>query len=64
VLGALLTHERGLPVDEMAELLDKPVGEVEFTIERLEEEDLCERVVHDGIVRVVGFAAYSSQNSA
>ena len=33
VLGALLTYERGLPIDDMAELLEKPVGEVEFTIE-------------------------------
>jgi hypothetical protein len=64
VLGILMANRDGnVTVDEMADQLGRPVGAVAWTIEKLEEEDLCERISHDGVTRVVAFAAYSQRNA-
>jgi predicted transcriptional regulator len=63
VLGMLIANENGVRLDDLADRLDKPKEEVEWTIERLEEDDLCERITQDGVTTVVGFAAYSVRNS-
>jgi DNA-binding transcriptional regulator GbsR (MarR family) len=64
VLGILMANrESDVTVEEMADQLGRPVGAVAWTIEKLEEEDLCERISHDGVTRVVAFAAFSARNA-
>ena len=65
VLGVLMAHteDQAITLSQIAYQLDSPVGEVEWTVEKLEEEDLCERVADDGQIRVVAFAAYSARNA-
>lgn len=64
VLGVLMAHRgEAIELQQIADQLDSPVGEVEWTVEKLEEEDLCERLTNDGPTRVVAFAAYSARNA-
>jgi hypothetical protein len=65
VLSILLMNRdrESIPIEEMATQLDKPLGEVEWAIEMLEGEDLCERIDEDGKTSVVAFAAYSTRNA-
>lgn len=64
VLGMLVASPEAMPtLQDMADRLDQPVGAVAWAVEKLEEEDLCERVTQDGITRVVAFAAYSARNA-
>jgi hypothetical protein len=63
LLGILMVTHEPIPVAEIAARLQKPVGQVEWIIEQLEEEDLCERMTRDGITRVFGFAAFSARNT-
>jgi hypothetical protein len=64
VLGILMmSRDAAVTVEEIAEQLDRPVGEVSWTVEKLEEEDLCERVNRAGVTQIVAFAAFSARNS-
>jgi hypothetical protein len=64
VLGVLMAHaDQAITLSQIADQLASPVGEVEWTVEKLEEEDLCERIADDGQIRVVAFAAYSARNA-
>ena len=64
VLGILMANrDSDVTVEQMADQLGRPVGAVAWTIEKLEEEDLCERISHDGVTRVVAFAAFSARNA-
>jgi hypothetical protein len=60
----LMNREReSIPIDEIAEQLGKPIGEVEWSVEMLQGEDLCERIDESGSTKVVPFAAYSVRNA-
>ncbi len=63
LLGILMITREPIPIKEVAERLEKPVGQVEWIIEQLEEEDLCERLIKDGVTKVFGFAAFSPRNT-
>ena len=64
VLGIIMAHAGDtVTLDEIASQLGSALGEVAWTIERLEEEDLCERLTGDGPTRVAAFAAYSARNA-
>jgi hypothetical protein len=64
VLGLLIAsrERQALTVEAIAGLLCKSVTEVEWTIEMLEDEDLCVRLREDGVDFVSAFAAYSDRN--
>ncbi len=63
LLGLLMVSDEPIRIDEAAEQLKKPIEKVEWVVEQLAEEDLCERMTKDGITWVFGFAAFSSRNS-
>lgn len=63
LLGLLMVTQEPIRIDEAAEQLNKPVEKVEWVIEQLAEEDLCESITKNGITWVFGFAAFSSRNS-
>jgi hypothetical protein len=60
VLGVLLDRERDDPisVEALAGRLGQSVGAVTWTVEMLEEERLCGRVIRDGVTRVLAMAPY------
>lgn len=63
LLGLLMVNHEPIAVDDVAQELDKPIEEIEWIIEQLEEEDLCERITRDGVTKVYGFAAFSARNA-
>jgi hypothetical protein len=63
LLGILMVAHGPIRIDDVAEQLDKPVEKVEWIIDQLAEEDLCERITKDGVSLVFGFAAFSSRNA-
>jgi hypothetical protein len=62
VLGVLMMRREALTVEAIAGLLGMPVVEVEWTVEMLEDEELCARITHNRLSKVVGFAAHSPRN--
>lgn len=64
VLGLLMTRGEPLSVESVAGLLGVSVEEVEWTIEMLEENELCARITQeDGLVKVFAFAPYTERYS-
>jgi hypothetical protein len=63
VLGVLLDRERDDPIslEALAGRLGQSVGAVMWTVEMLEREQLCGRVVHDDVTRVLAMAPYRSE---
>jgi hypothetical protein len=61
VLGVLIERDRDNPItlEALAGRLGKSVGMVSWTIEMLESELLCGRIVEDGVTQVVAIAPYA-----
>lgn len=62
IIGVLVANRDGLTTREIAERLDRPVGEVSWKIEKLEGEDLCAQILSDTAMKVIPFAAYTERN--
>jgi hypothetical protein len=63
ILGLLIAQPEGVSVAHLAEQLDEPMGLVNWSVERLEDEDLCMRVVIDGVASAVPLAGYTERNA-
>lgn len=65
VLGVLLDRERDDPIslEALAGRLGQSVGAVTWTVEMLEQEQLCGHVIHDGVTRVLAMAPYDDSES-
>ena len=62
VIGLLMERREPLTVEAVAGLLGRPIGEIEWTIEMLEEDDLCARISQRGLTKIRAFAAYIDRN--
>lgn len=62
VMGLLMSADEPLTVPALAGLLGKSVSEVEWTVNMLEEEDLCLKVTENGLAKIKPFALYSDRN--
>ena len=59
VLGVLVEHRGPVPMSVLSEMLGKGKDEIEWTVEVLEDEDLCARVAQGDQVFVAPFAPYT-----
>lgn len=64
ILGVIVANPSGVAVREVAERIQQPFGLVDWSIDKLEEDDLCVRIAEDGIDKILPFAAYTERNGA
>lgn len=65
VLGVLIERNLDDPIalEALAGRLGQSVGAVSWTVEMLEREKLCGRVIEDGITRVLALAPYEERET-
>jgi hypothetical protein len=64
VLGYLIANrDRQLGLNEIAKALGKPVDEVDWTTEMLEQDELCVRFADGKSTQVMALAPYSPRNT-
>jgi hypothetical protein len=62
ILGVIVAHPGGVAVEEIAERLEQSFGLVDWSVEKLEDDDLCVRIAEGGVRKVLPFAAYTERN--
>lgn len=62
ILGILLSNSAGIAVRSIAEQLGRPVGEIGWKVDKLEEEELCIQIARGGVTKVLPFAPYTQRN--